>query len=222
MAPPLKQPTASFSPYYGCIIMIAAVLVFAGIIAWSAYTFFVQDKAIAAITADQPAPLPPATLPAEAQADLEKRLTTFAEAAKGGQPASLSLSVAELNAMLMMGPDIGNGGYAESIRVIRTDPAASALVAQTSLPMNKKFWEEGHRYLVGEVTFYLYLHENGPDAKVMDIKVPGKEVEPGLIRDMGRWPWLAPYQNGALAPILKAVRHLEVTPAGVTISTQEK
>jgi hypothetical protein len=222
MSAPLKQPTASFSPYYGCVIMIAAVLVFAGIIAWSAYTFFVQDKAIAAITVAQPAPLPPADLSGEAKADLEKRLTRFADAAKAGQPADISLTLAELNAMLGMAPDAGNGGYAGSLRLIRTDPAASAIVTQTSLPMNKKFWEEGHRYLVGEVTFYIYLHEGGPDAKVMDIKVPGKEVEPGLIRDMGRWPWLAPYQSGPLGPVLKAVQQVQVTPTGVTLSTTKQ
>ena len=42
-----------------------------------------------------------------------------------------SLTLAELNAMLGMAPDAGNGGYAGSLRLIRTDPAASAIVTQT-------------------------------------------------------------------------------------------
>ena len=217
-----KLPTATFSPYYGCAIMIAAVLVFGGIIGWSAYTYFVQDKAIAVITVNEPVKLPPADLPREAQADLEKRLADFAAAANASQPAELQLSLADLNAMLAMAPESGSGSYADQLRLTRTDPAANTLSAQTSLPMNRKFWEKGMRYLVGEVTFLVYVHEAGPDAKVVDVKVPGKAVEPGLIQDMGRWPWLGLYQNGPLGAVLKNIRQAEVTPSGVRLSTQKK
>jgi hypothetical protein len=203
--------------------MIAAILVFGGIIGWSAYTFFVQDKVIAGLTVDTPAPLPQATLPPETMAALQKRLTDFAAAAKAGQPAELSLTLGELNAILPLAPDTGSGTFADKLHFIRTDPAANTLSAQASLPMNKKFWEKGFRYLIGEVTFHIYVDETtGPDAKVADVKIPGKEVEPGLIRDMGRWPWLGFYQSGPLGPVLKGIRHVQVTPTGVTLSTQKK
>ena len=223
MSAPLKQPVSSFSPAYGCIIMIAAVLVIGGIIGWSAFTFLVQDKVIAGLTVDTPAPLPPASLPPEATAALQKRLTEFATAATSNQPAELALTLAELNAILPLAPDPGGGTFADKLHFTRTDPAANTLTAQASLPMNKKFWEKGFRYLVGEVTFRVYVDETtGPDAKVVDVKVPGKEVEPGLIRDMGRWPWLGFYQESALGPILKGIQHAQVTPDGVLLSTRKK
>ena len=49
-----KVPVSSFSPFYGCAIMIMAALVFGGIIAWSAYSLFQQDKAIAVFAENQP------------------------------------------------------------------------------------------------------------------------------------------------------------------------
>ena len=217
-----KLPTASFSPYYGCVIMIAAILVFGGIIGWSAYTYFVQDSAIAAITVDAPAPLPSAELPPETMAALQKRLTDFAAAATTDRPAELALTLAELNALLPLAPDTGSGNYAGKLRLIRSNPVTGTLTAQTSLPMNKKFWEKGFRYLVGEVTFHIYLHEEGPDAKVVDVQIPGKYVEPGLIQDMGRWPWLGLYQSGPLGAVLKGIRHVQVTAEGVLLSTQKK
>jgi len=223
MSAPLKQPTASFSPYYGCVIMVLAVLVFGGIIGWSAYTFLVQDKVIAGLTVDTPAPLPPSTLSPEATAALQKRVGDFGAAATSNQRAELILTLAELNAILPMAPDTGSGTFADKLHFIRTDPAKNTLTVQASLPMNKKFWEKGFRYLVGEVSFHIYLDETtGPDAKVVDVKIPGKEVEPGLIRDMGRWPWLGFYQSGPLGPVLKGIRHVQVTPEGVLLNTRKK
>jgi hypothetical protein len=217
-----KVPTAGFSPYYGCAIMIAAVLVFGGMVGWSIYAFFAQDKTIAALTQDYPITLPPATLPAAAQADLEKRLAGFAAAATADQPAELKLSLPELNALLAMAPAIEAGGYAEQLRLIRTDPVLNTLSAQACLPMNRKFWEKGKRYLIGEVTFGIYDGPAGPDAKVVNVKVPGKTVEPGLINNMGIWPWLAPYQTGPLGEVLKKIRHAQVTPEGIALATQKR
>lgn len=54
-----KVPTAGFSPYYGCAIMIMAVLIFGGILGWSAFSLFTQDKAIGLITQPEPVKLPP-------------------------------------------------------------------------------------------------------------------------------------------------------------------
>lgn len=53
MANPEKDPTGEFSSYYGCYIIAMAALVFIGIVAWSGWTLFSQDKAISLITQDQ-------------------------------------------------------------------------------------------------------------------------------------------------------------------------
>lgn len=221
MASIQKAPTAPFNPFYGCAIMVMAALIFGGIIAWSAYTFFEQDKAIAKITVDQPVKLPPVVVTPEARAALEKRLSDFGDAAKKGTSAELTLTLADLNAIVSIAPDTGYGSYADLVRFESTLPEKSGIVGQVCLPLNNmKFWEDKKRYLIGQITFYIHIHEEGLDAKVMDVKVPGKEVPDGFISGMEIWPWVAPYRKvEPIGTVLKAIRQAKVTPEGLFLST---
>ena len=101
-----------------------------------------MDAAIALVCQTAPATLPPvAPVP-----DLEKKLADFAALANAGKPAKLKLSVADLNALLLLAPDGGNGSYKDMLRVTSLDVAKQALVTQASLPMNTaKFWEDTKR-----------------------------------------------------------------------------
>jgi len=213
-----KVPTGTFSPFYGCAIMIMAAMVFGGIIAWSAYSLFQQDKAIAAFASEQAVKFPPIELSAEARTALEKKLADF----NAGLTAEITLSIAELNGILLIAPDTGYGSYTEMLRFERTEPEKNRLIARVSLPMNHiKFWEDKKRYLNGEAAYEVMVHEAGVDAKVMDVQVPGKTVAQGFIDGLGTWTLLAPYQkiepSGAA---LKRVKKASVTAAGVTLSTQ--
>lgn len=216
-----KVPTAPFSPFYGCAIMTMAALVFGGIIAWSAYSLFTQDKEIAKITVAAPIKLPPVQLTPEARADLETRLSTFAAAARNNQPAELTLTIADLNAIISIAPDTGYGSYADLIRIDGTIPDKDAITGQVCLPLNNiKFWEDKKRYLIGQLTFLMHIHEEGLDAKVVDVQVPGKEVPDGFVNGMEIWPWIAPYRKvEPIGTVLKAIRQTKVTPQGLFIST---
>ncbi|MCF7787756.1 MAG: hypothetical protein K9N47_16620 [Prosthecobacter sp.] len=212
-----KVPTGEFHSGYGCIIMAAVAGVFGFIIWWSYYTLTTMDAAIAAITQTAPATLPPvATVP-----DLEQRLTDFAAAATAGKPATLKLTVADLNALLLLAPDGGNGSYKDMLRVKSLDAANQTIVTEASLPMNTaKFWEDTKRYLVGEVDFILVPTELGPDAKVSAVRVPGKTVPEEMVKGMAMYGYLGPYQNDAkLGPVLKAIQKHQVESDGVVLST---
>ncbi len=217
-----KVPTGEFSPFYGCAIMSMAALTFGGIIAWSAYSLITQDKAIAVFTVDEPARMAAIDLSADMKSALEKRLSDFATAAKAGQTAELTLSIAELNALLMLAPDSGYGSYTELLRFEKADPTKNTLSGQVSLPMNRiKFWENKKRYLNGEITFLIYVHAEGIDAKVVDVKVPGKTVAEGFVAGMEIWPWVAPYRKiEPLGTVLKLIKKATVTADGVTLSTK--
>jgi hypothetical protein len=195
-----KVPTSDFNPFYGCFIMIMAVLVFGGIIGWSAWSLFSQDKAIALFAEDQPRKFEPVELKPEERAALVRRLEEFASSAKGGQKAQLRLSVEDLNRLLVLAPDSG----------------------RVSLPMNHiKFWEDGKRYLNGEAGFLVFLHDKGVDVKVVDVKVPGKEVAAGFIDGMGLWTWLSPYQKmETIAQHLLLVKKVTLTPEAVVLESQ--
>jgi hypothetical protein len=221
MARVQKVPTAPFSPYYGCAIMLMAVFIFGGIIAWSWYALVTQDKVIASLTVDDPEPLPRTALDEPARTALEQRLKTFANAAQAGQAAELALSLEELNTLLVLAPDTGYGSYAGLLHFEKTDPGNNRLVARISLPMNHiKFWEDRKRYLNGHAGFNIHVHAEGVDAKIVDVEIPGKEVPEGFIVGLEIWTWLAPYRNlEPIGSVLKAVRQAQVTDTGLTLST---
>lgn len=216
-----KLPTSTFSPYYGCAIMLMAILIFGGIIGWSAYSLFTQDKEIAKITVDEPIKFPPVEMTPEARSALEKRLTDFADAVQKGAGAEITLTIADLNNIISIAPDTGYGSYADLVRLESTIPEKDAIVGQVCLPMNRlKFWEGKKRYLIGELTYYIHVHEEGVDAKVVDVQIPGKDVPDGFVNGMEMWPWVAPYRKvEPIGTILKAIRSAKVTPEGVILST---
>lgn len=218
MAKIQKVPTGEFHSGYGCIIMAAVIAVFGFIIWWSWYSLVTMDKEIGALTQDAPGILTPiAPMP-----DLETKLADFAKAANAGKPASLKLSVAELNALLVLAPDSGNGSYKDMLRVKSLDAAKNLIIADASLPMNTaKFWENRKRYLIGEIDFKVEMTTVGPDAKVSAVRVPGKSVPEGMLQGMQMYGYLGPYQSHpTLGPVLKTIKQAKVEADGVVLSTQ--
>lgn len=221
MAQIQKVPTAPFNPFYGCAIMLMAAGIFIGIIVWSGYSLVTQDKEIAKITVDRPVKLPPVETAPDVKAALEQRLADFAAKARKNEPAEITLTLAELNTVISIAPDTGYGTYADLVRIDGLIPEKSAITGQVCLPLNNiKFWEDKKRYLIGQLTFFMHIHEEGVDAKVVDVKVPGKEVPDGFIAGMEIWPWIAPYRKvEPIGTVLKAIRHVKVTPEGLYLST---
>lgn len=218
MASVQKVPTAEFHSGYGCIIMTAVIGVFTFIVWWGYYTLNTMDAAIAELCQPVPAKLADvAPVP-----DLEKRLADFATAANAGKPATLKLSVADLNALLQLAPDGGNGSYKDMLRVKSLDAAKQTLTTDASLPMNtKKFWEDTKRYLIAEIDFTLEMTELGPDAKVSAVRVPGKTVPEEMVKAMAMYGYLGPYQNDkTLGPVLKAIKKFNVEHDGVVLSAE--
>jgi hypothetical protein len=217
-----KAPVSSYSPFYGCGIIAAAALVFGGIIAWSAYTLFRQDAEIETMTIATPAEFPPLALSPEDDARLMEKLASLRRSINGDQPATLQLSIPELNAILQKTPDLGNGTYAEIVRFTRSLPEKNALLADISMRLNRLPFSNGPmRYLVGTATFTVEVNSEGPDTRITAIEVPGKEVPAGFIDSQHLWTWVAPFRKDPeLAALLKALRSVRVTAEGLTLSTE--
>lgn len=217
MASTQKVPTGEFHSGYGCIIMTAVIGVFGFIVWWGYYTLKTMDAAIAEITQSAPAKLPEVA----AVPGLEQRLADFATAATEGKPATLKLTVADLNALLLLAPVGSNGSYKDMLRVKALDAAKQTIITEASLPMNTANFSDGSkRYLVGEVDFTLEMTELGPDAKVSAVRVPGKTVPEEMVKGMAMYGYLGPYQNDAtLGPVLKAIQKYQVEADGVVVST---
>lgn len=220
MATITKTPTAPYNPFFGCGIIISAALVFGGIITWSLYSLTTQDKEIAKFTVDQPVkPIAEKVSGPELEA-LKQKLTTFAAEVKATRPASLELTVVELNTLTDLAPDTGYGNFSEMI-AFKSAVEGKELIADVCFPMNKmRFWE-GKRYAVGQATFgTVIVNETGPDIKLHNLTVPGKEVNPGFVNTFSSMSLLAPYHKlEALTPIMKAIKSAKVTSTGVELST---
>ncbi len=213
-----KVPTSEFHPGYGCIIMALAATVFGGILWWGWYSLVTMDREIGALTQETAMVLPEVPpVPG-----LEQTRTEFATAAQAGKAAVLQLSVAEINALLVLAPEGTHGSYKDMLRVKALDPARQLLIAAVSLPMNTaKFWEDKRRYLIGEIDFHVEMTGLGPDAKVQAVRVPGKTVPEGMVQGMQMYGYLGPYQSHpTLGPVLKAIQQAKVETDGLRLSTE--
>jgi hypothetical protein len=213
-----KVPTAEFHSGYGCIIMTAVVAVVAFIVWWSWYSLVTMDKEIGLLTQSTSVVMPQVA----PQPGLEQRLADFAKAANAGQTVALTLTVAELNALLLLAPDGGNGTYKDMLRVKSLDAAKSLIVTDASLPMNTaKFWEDTKRYLVGEIDFAVEMTALGPDTKVSAVRIPGKTVPEGMLKGMQMYGYLGPYQtHPTIGPVLKAIKQVKIEANGLRLSTE--
>jgi hypothetical protein len=219
-----KVPVSGFSPYYGCVILILAACIFGGIISWSAYALLKQDEAIQAFAAEAPAVLPEIAATAEELASLKAKLKAFADSSQAGQAAEMQLELRELNQLILLAAQTGHGDYKEMLRFTGLDPARQGVIAQASFPLNSlPFIGKGKRYLNGEVCYQLLLNEAGLDAKVIQVKVPGKSVAEGFIQGMGTWTLLSSYRSGdaGIASALKAIQKVTVEGQRVVLANKK-
>ncbi|MBL9113853.1 MAG: hypothetical protein JNJ83_02525 [Verrucomicrobiaceae bacterium] len=210
-----KQPTAPFNPFYGCAVILTIIMFVIGVITWAWYTLNTQDKAISKFAVDAPVKLAVQKVDASAAEGLKGRLKDFAD----GKAKRLELSVTELNTLVEMAPDTGYGKFTEMIAFKGADEAKQLLVADVCLPMNKvKFWE-GQRYAVGVAEFRAeIIKDAGPDMKLANLRVPGKEVEPMFVEALGGWHWLTPYQKlPQFTDVFKVVNKVVITANGVAV-----
>ena len=223
MAESAPQSSGEFSSYYGCYIIGMAALVFVGIISWSGWTLYSQDKAISLITQNSAVEFIHAPLPRETNLALEERLREFGRNAKEGKSASLDLTVEELNAIIQMAPDSGFGSYREMVKITGLVSGSNQIEADLCLPLKKlKFWEGKMRYLVAAGTFQISVEADGVDLKLVGIGIPGKSVPEGFINNLQVWPWVAPYRKlEPMGSILKSIRMAEVKHNVLHLSTEK-
>lgn len=217
----VKQPTAPFNPFYGCAIMLIVVFMGVGGVYWIYHVGKTMDEEIGKFTVDTPVK-PVAVKPdAAGVAALKGRVEAFANDAKAGKPATLLLTIPELNALVELAPDSGYGNFADILAFKAVTPGGP-VTAEVCLPMNKNPLVGGKRYAIGQATFQVeILNETGPDLKLTALEVPGKEVIPEFVQLFSSYSLLAPYHKlEALAPVMKAIKSVKISEAGVELSTQ--
>ncbi|CAN5907653.1 hypothetical protein BH11VER1_BH11VER1_36090 [soil metagenome] len=186
-----NEPKISSSPLYGCAILLIAACTFGGIVGWTLYSGYRQDKEIGFFTVDKAEALPVANLDAAQKDALSQRLKTFAESAKKGEKVVLELTMDDLNALLVLAADSEVGDYRSIVWFTGIDATGKLLMADLCWPMNGLFLKgESKRYLVGQGGFEPTFDNKSFDLHIVTLTVPGKTVSPGFLRNLGNWPWL--------------------------------
>jgi hypothetical protein len=214
-----KQPTGPFHPAYGCVVISIVVAVICFIIGWTIYTGLTQDKAIAAFAVSEPVKLAPALPDGAGLESLKARIATFGEALTAKQEASLTLNIAELNALLALAPDLGAGKFDQLIAFTGTQ-GSDELTAEVCFELNKlPFGEPGKRYAAGQGTFRVEaMADRGPEMKLSGLTIPGKSIAPEFVEAFGGWHWLTQFHNDAkFGPLLKRITGLKVVPTGIEL-----
>ncbi|HSJ01115.1 MAG: hypothetical protein ACAI34_15300 [Verrucomicrobium sp.] len=211
-----KEPSGPFNPFYGCAILLIAIITFGGIVTWVLYSGYRQDKEIGQFTVENAQPLTAPAATAEQKTALLTKLDSFDDASANGKSVPLLLSVEELNTLLVISAEKGIADYQTIIRFTSIDPKNQYLVADLCWPMNRLPFVEGpQRFLVGQGSFKPVIENKALELHIDSVTVPDKVVSEGFVRNLRAWPWL---NLAKLKPEVKAglekVTSFEFSPDG--------
>lgn len=159
--PPKKGPGCLL---WGCLALCAIGLAGVGCVGLVSYYAI---SSVRSITSDSPSELPSVKLDPQNVADLDQRLTDYAEAIKQDQPAELVLTSADLNHLITEDSDFENRVFIE----IEGDQ----ITAQASLPMDEIPLFSG-RYLNARLSLNLQLENETLLVDVTDVAVEGVNI----------------------------------------------
>ncbi len=212
-----KTPTGPFNPFYGCAILVLIVVSFAGLVTWTIYSGYKQDKEISKFTLESAPPLPTPAPTAEETSALRTKLQAFSTDAKAGKEAELTLTVTELDTLLVLSGESGVADYRGIVRFTGLDRETSTILADICWPINPlPLPGRQKRFLVGQGSFLPVIEKESLDLRISTISVPGKQVNEGFLGSLQQWPWLNLAKvNAEVTEVLKKV-------TAFSVSTDEK
>lgn len=187
----VKEPTAQSNPFYGCAILLIAICTFGFIITWTLYSGYKQSSEIDAFTVPDPPALPAIVVSESDRNILEMGLGAFADVAKSGRPVAITLTVEDLNAIILLAGEAGVADYRGMVRFTGIDATTQVLKADIRWKMNNlPLVQAPDRYLAGHATFKPVIENNALELHIENLEVPGKTVSEGFLRQLRTWPWL--------------------------------
>lgn len=180
------------SPFAGCVILIAALLVMVFLIGFSTVTLFRQFNEIAKFTAARPVPVAVAALDHQEAAlnGLAERLEAFRQQLAGDAPARLALTPEEMNLVIAAYEPFRD--FRGTLRVAGV--AGDTLRLAIAFPLNGKprrarpeergWITSDLRYLNGELIARPVLSHHELVLQIDAIEVPGTPVPREFIEQM--------------------------------------
>jgi hypothetical protein len=218
-----KVPTGNFHPCYGCAILILAFLVFGGLVTWTLYSGWEQDRQISTFSETSPKPTQLATPTTEEKDLLKARLAEFSSASKTG-PAKLTMTVSDLNTLLILSLDVSDipqlkeAKYPGMVWFTAMDEKAQMIKADVCLTLHGLPFIGHEKYLVAHAAFKPEIGNTGLEFHIDNVEVPGKTVPEGFMFQMRTLPWLNLVKlKPEFADLLKRVTSAQVTPEGALV-----
>lgn len=202
------------SPFAGCAILIAAVLVMVFLIGFSISVLFRQFSAIAKFTGDKPELIDVVNLEGR-ETDLNRlaeKIEAFRQAAVDGGAAELELNVDEINLAIAAYEDFKD--LRGTMRVAEITP--DAIRMQVSFRLNGKprlakggeggWITSDPRYLNGFIVAEPGLLKREVVLQIGDIEVPGATVAPEFIAQMSPYRIAERYvDDGGIGAVMKTL-----------------
>jgi hypothetical protein len=214
----VKEPVSGSNPFYGCAILIIAACTFGGIIGYTLYSGYKQNKEIDSFTEHDAPALPVAALTDAHRTELEGKLDAFTKVAKNKKPVKLPLSVEELNQLITLAGEKEVADYRGIMRFTGLDAKTGRILADIRWKMNNlPFVKAPDRFLVGSAVFVPKVGNGTFDLYIETVTVPGKTVSPGFIGQLQNIPWLNLAKiKPEIADVMKLVNKFEFTGDGTS------
>lgn len=167
------------SPFPGCLILSAIVIVFGGLAVLYAVVGVYQTRAIDGFTQEQPLEVPlPEPAPEVARGAVEKLKRVESAVAAGGAERIL-FEPGDLNALLATLEPLAD--FRGTTRIERISP--QGLVVKMSQPMRKGILDKGARYLNGDFVLQPELRARTIAFRVIDIRPVEGEAPEGFVKN---------------------------------------
>ena len=214
----VKEPVSGSNPFYGCAILIIAACTFGGIIGYTLYSGYKQNKEIESFTEHDAPPLPVVALADTDRTELQGKLDSFTQVAKNKKPVTLTLSVEELNQLITLAGEKEVADYRGIIRFTGLDAKAGRILADIRWKMNNlPFSKAPDRFLVGSAVFVPKVGNGTFDLYIETVTVPNKTVSPGFVGQLQNIPWLNLAKlKPEFADVMKLVSAFKFTEDGAS------
>jgi len=197
------------SPFAGCTILIIAGIVMLGVIGWSIYTLYYQEKEIAKFTKETPTPQKLLTVVGNEAPlnELKSHIDNFQAEIKAERPATLELSANDLNLAIAAFEEFSE--LRETFFVERIEK--EHLHIGISYKLGNGVFTKRENHLVATLKAKPELHPGEVILTITNIDVPGSNVPDPILGHLSPHRITEVYkEHELLGPAMKALTSVTI------------
>ncbi len=213
-----KDSKEKFSPFAGCIIVCIILLLLAGIVGYSSWSYYQVKDTIAGFTEENAKELEILSTSenSEPQKALTNKLSNFGQRITKRQKSSLTLNATELNLAVasydVLKPNRG--------KIFIQSISEKGIEAEVSYPVKSGFKSDNMRSLNGSVTILPELVDGSLFPTVISVKTPKKDDIPQEFKKFISESMLYPLRNDPeIGDLFKRLSSVEIVGNSISLET---